>query len=116
MNGKWRKNTAVFLACVFFVLSFSVEFAHQHTYSQTSLLILHERECEIYSDEKNSIQNGSNVCFSCVYSKTPVVLNPGFQPSQSLDTSQNPGAIEELVLPSQTGSLFNTRAPPQAIS
>ncbi|MCH8872847.1 hypothetical protein IH824_08765 [candidate division KSB1 bacterium] len=116
MNGKWRKNTAVFLACVFFVLSFSVEFAHQHGYSQASLLIRHECECEIYADEKNSIQNGSNVCFSCVYSKIPVVLNTSFQPSQSLDTNQTLQAIEELVLPSQTGSLFNTRAPPQAIS
>ena len=116
MNSKWRKNTAVFLTCVFLVLSFTVEFAHQHDYSQTSLLISHECECKIYADDKNSVQNGGSVCFSCVYSKTPVVLNTSFHPSQSLDTSQNPGAIEELILPGQTGSLFNNRAPPQAIS
>ena len=116
MKGKWRKNTAVFLAWVFFVLSFTVEFAHQHTYSQTSLLLSHKCECEIYADDKNSVQNGSNLCFSCVYSKTSVVLKTSIQSSKSLDTNQNLKAIEELVLPSQTGSLFNNRAPPQIIS
>jgi len=116
MKSKWKKDTAVFLAWIFFVLSFTVEFAHQHTYSQTSLLISHECECEIYADEKNSVQNGGNLCFSCVYSKTPVVLNTGFQPSQSFNASQLLRAIEELVLPSQTVLLFNNRAPPKIIS
>jgi len=116
MKGKWRKKTAVLLAGVFFVLSFSVEFAHQHGYSQTSLLLSHECKCEIYADEKSSVKNGSNVCFSCVYSKIPVVLNTSFQPSQSLDTSQTLRAIEELALPNYIGSLFNKRAPPQTIS
>ena len=116
MNGKWRKNTAVFLAYVFFVLSFTVEFAHQHTYSQTSLLIRHECECEIYADEKNSVQNGGNVCFSCVYSKTPVVLNTGFQPSQTFVSNQILQPIEEQALLGYIGSLFNNRAPPQIIS
>lgn len=116
MNSKWKKNIAVFLACVFFVLSFTVEFAHQHTYSQTSLLIRHECECEIYADEKNSVQNGSSICFSCVYSKTPIVLNTGLQPSQTFVSNQILQPIEEQAHRNPHSSLFNNRAPPQAIS
>ena len=116
MKGKWRKNTAVFLACVFFVLGFTVEFAHHHIYAQSSLLISHECDCEIYADEKNAVQNAGNVCFACVYSKNPVVLNTGFQPSKRIVTNQILRPIEELVLKSHTGSLFNNRAPPQSIS
>ena len=116
MSSKWRKNTAVFLACVFIVLSFTVEFAHQHTYSQASLLLSHECKCEIYADEKNAVQNGGNVCFSCVYSKTPVVVNTSFHPSQTFVSKQILQPIEDQAFLNYIGSLFNTRAPPKIIS
>jgi len=116
MKSKWRKYTSVFLASVFLILSFTVEFAHQHSSSQTSLLLKHECECEISADEKNSVQTGNNLCFSCVYSKTTVVLNSCVQPSQIFVSNQILQLAEEQALLSYIGSLFNNRAPPQAIS
>lgn len=116
MIAKWQKNTVILLVGTFFILSFTAEFAHRHTYSQTSTLIVDDCKSEIHADEKNSAQKIFKICFSCVYSQTPVVLSISFQLSEGLASCQVLKSTIDQPQISFFGSLFDSRAPPQNLS
>lgn len=82
MNEKWKKTIAIFLSCIFLLLSVAVKFSHHHNawHQETTLTKSQSEAGDLQSGQTHSL-----TCIACLFSLTH--LTPSLT-TQTLKTYQ----------------------------
>ncbi len=109
MKEKWEKTVAIFLSCVFLLLSVAVEFSHRHNTWR------HETTITESQSEAGDLQSGqrhSLTCIACLFSLTHLAVSLTIQTLKTYQESHFAtldGAVFYSVTPP---ALYYLRAPP----
>ncbi|MFQ5677655.1 MAG: hypothetical protein ACE5G1_17330 [bacterium] len=109
MKEKWKKTTAIFLSCVFLLLSVAVEFSHHHNapHQQTTLTENQSDAGDLQSGQRHSL-----TCIACLFSLTHLAPSLTIQTLKTYQESHF-ATLDDAVFYSVTlATPYYLRAPP----